>query len=96
MPPSKISPALPSNSRITIRPPLSGAHTVIVETMRTETRLRNLAWMEEKRRRVEEATKGQVGYIYVRSTGVDGQNELIRQFTAQLDKKALDHRRTLQ
>jgi tricorn protease len=30
-----------------------------------------------------------VGYIYVRSTGVDGQNELIRQFTAQLDKKAL-------
>jgi tricorn protease len=38
---------------------------------------------------VHEATKGQVGYIYVRSTGVDGQNELIRQFTAQLDKKAL-------
>jgi len=70
-------------------PSLNGAHTVIVETMRTETRLRNLAWMEEKRRRVEEATKGQVGYIYVRSTGVDGQNELIRQFTAQLDKKAL-------
>ena len=30
-----------------------------------------------------------MGYIYVRSTGVDGQNELIRQFTAQLDKKAL-------
>jgi tricorn protease len=30
-----------------------------------------------------------VGYIYVPSTGVDGQNELIRQFNAQWDKKAL-------
>ena len=38
---------------------------------------------------VDAATGGNAGYIYVRSTGVDGQNELIRQFTAQLDKKAL-------
>ena len=67
----------------------SGAHTVIVQTLAAENRLRNLAWIEEKRRRVEEATNGQVGYVYVRSTGVDGQNELIRQFTGQLDKKAL-------
>ena len=67
----------------------NGAHTVVVQTLAAENRLRNLAWIEEKRRRVEEATNGQVGYIYVRSTGVDGQNELIRQFTGQLDKKAL-------
>ncbi|HXO77912.1 MAG TPA: PDZ domain-containing protein, partial [Puia sp.] len=68
---------------------LNGAHTVVVTALTAENRLRNLAWIEEKRRRVEEATNGQVGYIYVRSTGVDGQNELIRQFTGQLDKKAL-------
>ncbi|HEY4335484.1 MAG TPA: S41 family peptidase, partial [Puia sp.] len=49
----------------------------------------NLAWIEEHRHRVEEATGGNVGYVYVRSTGIDGQNELIRQFTAQIDKKAL-------
>jgi tricorn protease len=67
----------------------NGARTVIVQTLAAENRLRNLAWIEEKRRRVEEATNGQVGYVYVRSTGVDGQNELIRQFTGQLDKKAL-------
>ena len=41
------------------------------------------------RKRVDEATNGEVGYIYVPSTGVDGQNELIRQFNAQWDKKAL-------
>jgi tricorn protease len=30
-----------------------------------------------------------VGYIYVRSTGIDGQNELIRQFNAQWNKKSM-------
>jgi tricorn protease len=70
-------------------PSFSGAHTIVVVPLSDEARLRNLAWIEEKRHRVEEATNGQVGYVYVRSTGIDGQNELIRQFTAQLDKKAL-------
>ena len=67
----------------------TGARTAVVQTLRDESRLRHLAWIEHNRRRVDEATGGAVGYIYVRSTGVDGQNELIRQFTAQLDKKAL-------
>lgn len=66
-----------------------GASKVLVQTLSDESRLRHLAWIEEKRHRVEEASGGNVGYIYVRSTGIDGQNELIRQFTAQVDKKAL-------
>jgi tricorn protease len=41
------------------------------------------------RKQVDEATNGEAGYIYVPSTGVDGQNELTRQFNAQWDKKAL-------
>ncbi len=71
------------------RPGWEGARTTIVEAMADESRLRNLAWIEQNRRRVDEATGGRAGYIYVRSTGVDGQNDLIRQFTAQLDKDAL-------
>jgi tricorn protease len=67
----------------------SGAKTAIVKTLQDESRLRHLAWMEANRKRVEEATNGDAGYIYVRSTGIDGQNELIRQFNAQWDKKAL-------
>jgi tricorn protease len=70
-------------------PGWSGARTVVVQLMPTEFRLRNLAWIEEKRQRVEAATNGQVGYIHVPSTGTDGQSELIRQFTGQLEKKAL-------
>lgn len=70
-------------------PSLENAKTVIVQTMADEYRLRNLAWIEAMRKRVEVATNGDVGYIYVPSTGIDGQNELMRQFNAQWDKKAL-------
>ena len=67
----------------------TGAKTAIVKTMDDEYRLRNLEWIETMRKRVDEATNGEVGYIYVPSTGLDGQNELIRQFSAQWNKKAL-------
>jgi tricorn protease len=70
-------------------PSWSGAKTAVVKTMSDEYRLRNLAWIENMRKKVDEETNGQAGYIYVPSTGVDGQNELMRQFNAQWDKKAL-------
>jgi tricorn protease len=66
-----------------------GASTAIVKTLGDEYRLRNLAWIESNRKRVDEATNGEVGYIFVPSTGIDGQNELIRQFSGQWNKKAL-------
>jgi len=71
------------------KPGAAGARTVLVETMRDETRLRNLAWIEGNRRRVDEATGGRIGYIYVPSTGIDGQNELFRMFLPQMDKEGL-------
>jgi tricorn protease len=70
-------------------PSWNGAKTAIVETMSDEYRLRNLAWIEGHRKQVEKETNGAVGYIYVPSTGIEGQNDLIRQFTAQWDKKGL-------
>lgn len=71
------------------KPSLDGAKSVVVKTMDDEYRLRNLEWIEGMRKRVDEATNGEVGYIYVPSTGLDGQNELMRQFSAQWNKKAL-------
>lgn len=67
----------------------TGSMTAIIKTMDDEYRLRNLEWIEGMRKRVDEATNGDVGYIYVPSTGVDGQSELMRQFNAQWNKKAL-------
>lgn len=65
------------------------ARTIVVKTMRSETRLRNLAWIEQNRKRVEEASGGKIGYVYVPSTGVGGQNELVRQFYGQWNKQGL-------
>ncbi len=70
-------------------PQMEGSKKVIVELLNSETRLRHLNWIEKNRKRVEEATGGKVGYVYVRSTGIDGQNELVRQFTPQITRDAL-------
>ncbi|HET9056625.1 MAG TPA: PDZ domain-containing protein [Chitinophagaceae bacterium] len=70
-------------------PSFTGAKTAIVQTMDNEYQLRYLAWVEANRKKVDEATNGDAGYIYVPSTGEDGQEELTRQFNAQWDKKAL-------
>ncbi len=70
-------------------PTMDGARTEVVETLRDETRLRNLAWIDANRRRVDEASNGTIGYIYVPSTGYDGQQELVRQFYGQWDKAGL-------
>ncbi len=68
---------------------MANARKVLVKTLRSEARLRHLEWIEMNRKKVEEETGGRAGYIYVRSTGIDGQNELIRQFAGQLHKDAL-------
>ena len=65
------------------KPSPEGAREVLVETLDNEARLRNLAWIEAKRRRVEEASGGRIGYIFVPDTGILGHTELIRQFRSQ-------------
>ena len=70
-------------------PKMEGARNILVETLKDETRLRHLAWIEHNRKEVDEASDGRIGYIYVRSTGIDGQNELVRQFNAQYHKDGL-------
>lgn len=71
------------------KPGMDGAREVIVHTLGGEARLRNLAWIEAKRRRVAEASDGRIGYIYVPDTGQGGQNELVRQFRGQFTKQGL-------
>jgi len=71
------------------KPTTEGSRKVIVETLRSETRLRNLARIEENRRFVEARSGGRIGYIYVQDTSITGQNELVRQFSAQFQKQGL-------
>ncbi|MBC7834706.1 MAG: PD40 domain-containing protein [Phycisphaerales bacterium] len=62
---------------------------IVVEPLGSETSLRYRAWIESKRAYVDEKSGGKVGYIYVPNTGVDGQNDLFRQFYGQIGKEAL-------
>ncbi len=75
--------------KVSDNPEGTDARIVYVKTMSSEVRLRNLAWIEKNRKYVEEASDGQLGYIYVPSTGLDGQEELVRMFYGQIDKKGL-------
>jgi tricorn protease len=71
------------------KPNREGARDVLVQTMANEAVLRNQAWVEANRRRVDAASGGKIGYVYVRNTGQDGQSHLYQQFRGQFDKPGL-------
>ncbi|MBL1216442.1 MAG: hypothetical protein D8M59_02985 [Planctomycetes bacterium] len=68
---------------------MSGQRDVLITPTWSEGTMRYRAWIERNRKYVEEQTDGKVGYIYVPNTGVNGQNDLYRQFFGQIDKQAL-------
>ena len=71
------------------KPTMTGAREVLVHTLGSEERLRNLAWIEASRKRVDQLSQGKIGYVYVPDTGINGQNELVRMWRAQLTKPGL-------
>lgn len=66
-----------------------GARKVVVEPTDNEYPLYHYNWVQNNIRRVEEATNGRVGYIYIPDMGPEGLNEFARYFYPQLDKEAL-------
>jgi tricorn protease len=71
------------------KPTLTGAREVLVQTMASEQWLRQYAWIEANRKKVEQLSGGQLGYIYVADTGQEGQNQLYRMWRAQYTKPGL-------
>jgi tricorn protease len=71
------------------QPSTNGAREVLVQTLSSEARLRHLAWIEKNREKVDQASDGKIGYVYVPDTGRGGQSELVRQFRAQFNKAGL-------
>jgi tricorn protease len=70
-------------------PTMDGARTVLVQPLANDGDLRFLEWIEQRRQRVDQATNGRVGYIYVQSTSINAQSELVKQFMAQWRKEGL-------
>ncbi|GAA4417325.1 S41 family peptidase [Nibrella viscosa] len=71
------------------RPTMEGARTVTVMPVKSESGLRNRAWVENNRKRVDELTNGQVAYVYLPNTAQAGYTYFNRYYYAQLNKKAV-------
>ena len=67
----------------------SDARTVTVTPVRNEYGLRNRDWVEGNIKKVDEATNGQVAYVYVPNTGYGGFAYFKRYFFPQVNKKAV-------
>ncbi len=67
----------------------AGARKVVVSPIANEYPLYHYNWVQENIRKVEEATNGKVGYIYIPDMSAEGLNEFARYFYPQLDKEAL-------
>jgi tricorn protease len=60
---------------------------VTVVPVESEENLRHLAWIENNRRRVDEATGGRVAYVHVPNTGGGGYTSFNRYFFSQVGKE---------
>lgn len=77
---------LPTRLTLSANPTIDeGAREVLVRPLGSEAGLRYREWIERNRAYVEARTNGRVGYIHVPNTGINGQNELHRQYFGQVD-----------
>lgn len=63
--------------------------TVLVKTLRNETRARYREWVEKNRQRVHEETEGRVGYVHVPDMGPFGYAEFHRYYLAESEREGL-------
>ena len=75
--------------RVGPNPDGSGARDVTVVPVPNEGRLRNLAWIEDNRRKVDQATNGRVAYVYMPDTSFGGLTNFTRYYYAQVGKEAV-------
>ena len=66
----------------------SNSREITVVPVASETALRNQAWVEDNRRKVDELSGGKIGYVYMPDTGQGGLTNFNRYYFAQVDKPA--------
>jgi tricorn protease len=74
---------------INSKPSETGARTVLVRPVASESALYYYNWVEANTRKVAEATDGAVGYLHIPDMSAEGLNEFAQHFYPQLNKKAL-------
>ena len=74
---------------VNAKPAEEGSHTVQVKPIADEFGLRELNWIENNRRKVEAATNGRVGYVYLPDMGGPGLSEFVKQYFPQIRKEGM-------
>jgi tricorn protease len=75
---------------LTLAPsPAGKRRDVTVTPVRSEMSLREKAWIDHNRDLVDQASGGQIAYIYMSDMESLGMEQFVRQFYAQLNKRAL-------
>jgi tricorn protease len=75
--------------KINSKPSTEGAWEISVKPTASENGVRYLDWIDNNRRKVEEATGGRIGYMHVPDTTIPGIIAFDKQFAAQLDKDGI-------
>ncbi len=73
--------------RVGADPSGAGARDVTVVPIENEFGLRNLAWIEDNRRKVDQLSKGRLAYVYLPNTSVAGYSNFNRYYFAQADRQ---------
>ncbi len=80
-----------ANKQVVIKvgpnPDGSGSREVTVVPIQNEQGLRNLAWIEENRRKVDKMSEGKLAYIYLPDTAGGGYTFFNRYYFSQLDRQ---------
>lgn len=66
-----------------------GARQVVVKTIPTEFGLHELNWINTNREKVDAATRGRVGYVYLPDMEAEGLNEFVKQYFPQIRKEGI-------
>jgi tricorn protease len=75
--------------RVSADPSGSNARVIVVVPVANDQALRNLAWIESNRRRVDELSGGKIAYVYMPDTGEAGLTSFNRYFFSQVDKQGV-------
>jgi tricorn protease len=75
--------------RVGPRPDGTGARDVTVVPVDKEENLRHFAWIEDNRRKVDQASGGRIAYVYVPNTGNGGFTSFNRYFFSQIGKEGV-------
>jgi len=70
-------------------PSQQGAHNVVVRPIPDEFRLHELNWIETNRSKVDQASGGRIGYVYLPDLGAQGLNEFVKQYFPQIRKEGM-------